>query len=199
MLCYGNNRSRIWGVSINLSTARICTLGYKAGCTGLHGPSAAPREMLTLPRIRDFLSCRDPCSNGVQDLSSIISAASNHNSGVWSGWWPVLLCLKQMPQLCTGGGVSKVEVLHQHIQGKSLFWVQPLDFHHLKTSCVSVLGLAEPICLLKSHSGLFSFLPSFPFTFPLPFSGEVKTAWISRGDDPEVIAPASVERGLVTH
>lgn len=34
------------------------------------------------PQIRAFLSCRDPSSDGVQDLSVIISAASNHNGGV---------------------------------------------------------------------------------------------------------------------
>lgn len=85
----------------------------------------------------------------------------------------MLLLLKQLPWLCTGGvceqggSAASARPRQVPILGAATSFLPSKD-----KLCIS-LGLAEPMYPVKSHSVLFPFLPSLLFTFLLPFTGEV--------------------------
>lgn len=73
-------------------------------------------------------------------MSLIISAASDHDGCVVKVVASTSPPERKRPSSALLLCVSRVQVLHQHVQDKSLFSLRPLRFHHLKTRQVVYQG-----------------------------------------------------------
>lgn len=136
------------------------------------------------PQIRAFLSCRDPSSDGLQDLSLIISAASNHSGGV------VRVMARASPpetntpslhqqRLCERGG-SAASARPRQVPFLSAATSFPPSKNKL---CIKAgsgranMSFKKPLWLLS-----FSSHPSIYSSFTFHWRG-LQTAWITRREE----------------